>query len=75
MLRPTKAILRLMRAAISMTMLNAVDAAGEAGEQNVSRGRAAKFFQARDYGAIGRREAGALDVGGVAEKREDAFLP
>ena len=55
-------------------LLDAVDAAGEAGEDDAARGGAAEIFEARDDGALGRSEAGALDVGGVAEERENAFV-
>ena len=49
-------------------LLDAVDGGGEAGQDDTARGRAAEIFEARDYGAFGRGEAGALDVGGVAEE-------
>jgi hypothetical protein len=55
-------------------LLNPVDAAGEAGENDAPRSGTAEIFETRDNGAFGRREAGALDVGGVGEEREDAFV-
>jgi hypothetical protein len=55
-------------------LLDAVDAAGEAGEDDAARGRSAEVFESRNYGTFGRSEAGALDVGGVGEERENAFV-
>ena len=55
-------------------LLDALDRAGEAGNQHFARRRAAKLFQARPHGALGRRVSRPLDVGAVAEKRQHAFL-
>src|SRR6266478_8263992 len=55
-------------------LLNTVDGGREARQNDAARGGAAKFFDARDDVAFGAGEAGALDVGGVGEKREDAFV-
>src|ERR1700752_4429312 len=55
-------------------LLYAVDRRSEAGKDDAARGGAAKLFDARDDGALGAGKAGALDVGGVGEKSEDAFV-
>src|SRR5580692_5701753 len=54
-------------------LLDAVNRGCETGKDHAARCGAAKLFDARDDGALGGSEAGALDVGGVAEKRQDAF--
>ena len=54
-------------------LLDAVNGRGEAGKDDPARRGAAKLFDAGDDGAFGGSEAGALDVCGIAEKREDAF--
>src|SRR5208282_5371828 len=54
-------------------LLDAVDGGGETGKDNAPGRRAAEFFDARDDGALGGSEAGALDVGGIAEKGQDTF--
>ncbi len=54
-------------------LLNAMDGGSETGKDDAARRGTAEFFDARDDGALGRSEAGALDVGGIAEKSEDAF--
>src|SRR5262249_8726315 len=51
-----------------------MDAAGEAGENDAARSRAAEVFEARNDGAFRRSEAWALDVGGIREKSEHAFV-
>src|SRR4029077_17511465 len=55
-------------------LLDAVDGAGEAGDDDFLRGGAEKLFEGGPDGALGESGAGALDVGTVAEKGEDAFL-
>src|SRR5580698_11525243 len=54
-------------------LLDAVNRGSETGKNDAARSGAAELFDARDDGALGRSEAGALDVGGVAEKGQDAF--
>src|SRR5260370_26783441 len=49
-------------------LLDAVDRRGKAGKDDAARGGATKLFDARDDVAFGAGEAGALDVGGVAEE-------
>ena len=56
-------------------LLNAVNRAREAREDNLSRRGAAKLFKRHRHGAFGWREARPLDVRAVAEEREHAFLP
>src|SRR5580692_3598091 len=54
-------------------LLDAVNRGSKTGKNDTARSGAAELFDARDNGALGRSEAGALDVGGVAEKGQDAF--
>ena len=56
-------------------LLNAVHRAREARDDNFFGRRAEKLFEAHHHRALGGREAGALDVGAVAEEREHALLP
>ncbi len=56
-------------------LLNAVDAAGEAGENDAARGGTAEIFEARDDGTFGGSEAGALDVGGIGKRARTPSLP
>src|ERR1700722_11365502 len=55
-------------------LLDAVDGGSETRQDNTPRGGAAKILKARDYGAFGRSEAGALHVCRVAEQGQDAFV-
>ena len=55
-------------------LLDARNGRGKARHDHFSRGRAEEFLEARHDGALGRREAGPLDVGAVAEQCENAFL-
>src|ERR1700676_27183 len=54
-------------------LLDAVDRGRETRKDDAARCGAAKLFDTRNDGALGGSEAGALDVGGIAEKGEDAF--
>ena len=54
-------------------LLDARNRRREAGHDHLARGRARQFLDARANAALGRRVAGPLDIGAVAEQREDAF--
>jgi len=55
-------------------LLDAVHRGSEAGENDAARSGAAEVLDARNDGALGLCEAGALDVRGIAEESEDAFV-
>ena len=51
-----------------------MDRGGEAAEEELLLGLREDLVEARADGALGRRVAGAVDVGGVLQQAEDALL-
>src|SRR5579885_117796 len=55
-------------------LLDAVNRGSEAGEDDAAGRGTAQVLDARNDGALGLGEAGALDIRGIAEESEDAFV-